>query len=76
MAAADIRRLAAAFEFGLHALQRGNPRAKQARIVAGAEEAFGAVEEAAVMLAPFHAFAAAEILHGALAHMKQVLHDQ
>ena len=42
----------AAFEFGLHAVERGNPRRQQVAVVAGSEETLGADEAAGVVFAP------------------------
>src|SRR5262249_27860801 len=48
---------------------------EQIRVVAGAEEALGTVEEARVVLAPFHTFAGAEILERPRLDVKEILHD-
>src|SRR5687768_3145948 len=48
----------------------------QARVVTGPEEPFGASEQARVVLTPFHAGAASEVLHGSLLNSEEVLHDR
>src|SRR5258705_12717781 len=44
----------------------GQPVRHQACVVPGPEEPFGASEQARVVLSPFHACAASEVLHGPL----------
>lgn len=66
MAAADVGDLGAGVELVDHAIQRRQPFGHQVRVVAGAEEALGAVEQAGVVFAPFHALAGAEVVEGAV----------
>lgn len=60
VAAADIGDARAALEFLDHAFQRGQPGVDQVGLVAGAEEAFGAAEQALAVVVPGDAPARAE----------------
>src|SRR3546814_4474319 len=68
--AADVSGLATGLQPLDHAVERRQPLMQQVRVVAGAEETFGAVEQAGVVFAPFHALAAAEVLRRALHRME------
>ena len=59
---ANVRDLGAAFEFLAHAVERRDPLGDEMGLVAGAEEPFGAAEEAVVVLVPPHPFARPERL--------------
>src|SRR3546814_9338331 len=73
--AADVSGLATGLQPLDHAVERRQPLMQQVCVVAGAEETFGAVEQAGVVLAPFHALAAAEVLRRALHRMEGGLDD-
>src|SRR5207237_990386 len=61
--AADVGDHGSRLELGLDAFERRDPRAHQVRVVAGAEEALGALEEVGLVLVPADAFTGAEALH-------------
>src|SRR3546814_1843567 len=73
--AADVSGLATGLQPLDHAVERRQPLMQQVCVVAGAEETFGAVEQAGVVFAPFHALAAAEVLRRALHRMEGGLDD-
>jgi len=57
------------------AVECRQPFAQQVRVVAGAEEALGAVEQAGVVFAPFHAVAGPEVVSGAIERVEGRLDD-
>src|SRR3546814_6068722 len=73
--AADVSGLATGLQPLDHAVERRQPLMQQVCVVAGAEVTFGAVEQAGVVFAPFHALAAAEVLRRALHRMEGGLDD-
>ena len=60
MPAADVGDLGTALQLLLDAVERRDPLGDEVRLVARAEEALGAAEQAMVVLVPAHAAAAAE----------------
>ena len=62
MAATHVGRARSAQKLFGDAIKRRQPGCQQIGVVAGAEETLRAVKQAFVMLAPFHAFAGAEIV--------------
>ena len=71
MTAADVGHLGAALELADHAVERRQPLGHQMRLVAGAEEALDAAEQAVAVIAPADALAGLEGLGRASARRRR-----
>ena len=76
VAAAYVGDAAATPELFGDTIERRKPACQQVGVVAGAEEPLRTVEQALVVLAPFHPLAGAEILDRAFAYMEEVTHNE
>ena len=75
MSAADIGGARAGLKSLNETAECWQPATDKVHVVAGAKEALGSVEQARVMLTPFHPLAGAKILQCLIAHVKQIAHD-
>jgi hypothetical protein len=73
--APDVGHLGSALQLVDDAVKRGQPRADQVGVVAGAEEAFGSLEEAGMMLTPLHARSGFEVAERLLERVERGLDD-
>src|SRR6185312_16256406 len=76
MAAAHVGRSPAALQLRDHAGEGREPGADQVGVVARSEESLRAVEQAGVMLAPFHPIPRAKVAQSAIANMIEILDDE
>jgi hypothetical protein len=75
MPASDVRDARATLELLHDAVERGQPRGHQIRIVAGTKESLGAVKKTGMMLTPFHAFSAFKVFDGSSQGMEGRFHN-
>src|SRR5690242_15770300 len=76
MTAADVGCAAAPLQLGHHPIERRQPSANEVGVIACAKETLGAVEQARVMLTPFHTLTRAEVAQSAIANMIEILDDE